>query len=151
VLFDLNCVGNAQCFDAELCTSDRCAGGSCANRPILYGDVNYDVIPNTDDALCVLDTFAGITSSVACRGATVEDADIAPCPGCLEVSPGIYDCGQVDSANTGDGFVNLDDALTVLDVFGCNCSNANISSCVVCGLGAACPGCLPPIATQRGK
>lgn len=114
------CIDDSQCDDSELCSLDRCATGACVNDPISYADVNGDGFVNVGDALCELDTFAGIPDSSACFNAALggqvsfEAKDIAPCP-----SAG-------DPNNMGDGFINVSEVLAALDVFAglaqaCNC------------------------------
>lgn len=66
-------------------------------------DVNFDGFTNVTDALCLLDTFAGLGTSPACEDpqglqVPLSARDIAPCPG-------------------GDGVVNVDDVLADLDAF----------------------------------
>lgn len=79
------------CFDANVCTCDRCISGTCSNTPRGYGDVNCTGGPvNLDDILC---TLAGFSDVGSCR-----NADIAP------------PC-------TGNGIINLDDILRVLAAF----------------------------------
>lgn len=107
------CLVNAHCSDGVLCTVDECApGGTCAYAASgRYGDINLDGFTSLPDVLCLLDTFAGLPGSDACRengsGPPVSEArkDLAPCP-----SPS-------DPGDLGDGFVSLDDVLVVLNLF----------------------------------
>lgn len=99
------CLDNAQCNDSVLCSFDECLANSCEHAMRRYGDVNGDGFVNSDDALCELDTFAGVMNPASCDGAAFIYLDIAPCP-----SAG-------DPDNMGDGFGNTDDTLAVLDAF----------------------------------
>lgn len=104
------CTMDADCDDQALCTLDVCDTSACDNGTLNYGDVNSDGFVGVDDALCTLDRFAGLSNSAACQTpaavqASAEAVDIAPCP-----TPG-------DSDNMGDGFLNSDDTLAVLDRF----------------------------------
>jgi len=126
------------CNDHDVCTVDECAVTYCVNKPFtVYGDVNNDGFASVSDALCILDDFGGNPNSSACIDpndglpVSYEEKDIAPCP-----SPG-------DSFNVGDGFVSVNDALAVLDVFGCSCGNADLWGCYACNLALACPQCGP--------
>jgi len=132
------CTTNAECDDLDICTVDLCEDSVCVVRPFtIYGDINRDGFASVNDALCVLDAFGGNPGSAACvdmtdgMPITPEEMDISPCP-----SAG-------DPFNTGNGFVSIDDTLTILDVFGCNCGNRSILGCFACNLAAVCPGCAP--------
>lgn len=99
------------CGDGELCTHDLCDTGACLHQPFRYGDVNNDGFANVVDGLCLLDEFAGVSDSPACidavdgEGVSRAEKDLFPCP------------SEVGGATMGDGFVNSDDVLRVLDVF----------------------------------
>lgn len=104
------CFGEPPCDDMELCTLDRCNGPVCTFDPILYGDVNRTGFANLDDILCLLDTFGGGPNSAACWeggvGAPVpfESKDFYPCP------------TAGDPNNMGDGFINVGDVLSLLNL-----------------------------------
>lgn len=99
------CEVDANCNDGILCTFDTCVTSECANSPFLYADVNADGFRNSDDTLCLLDTFGGVTNPAACLGSTLTRRDIAPCP------------RPLDANNMGEGVVNSEDVLAVLDAF----------------------------------
>jgi len=137
--FHINvCVNDAPCVDdGALCTLEECVAPYCG-KEILYGDINRSGIVNVDDAICVLDDFAGNPNSPACASpidggyVSRESKDIDPCT----------TVGDPD--NMGDGFVVVTDALAALDVFACNCSNPNFPACSGCGLDGPCPQCFGP-------
>jgi hypothetical protein len=92
-----DCLMDADCADAFVCSNDVCdtATGLCtyASIPALtLGDVDYSMVVDVADILCVLNVFSGILTCPA------ERADLDPCGG---------DGGTVDVA----------DILAVLDAF----------------------------------
>jgi hypothetical protein len=97
VALDVRCGTDADCVlaDADVCTCDECAAGSCVNTPSEYGDVDCQgpEDPDLDDILCVLDGFA----------------DFAACPN-----------GDIHPPCTGNNLVDIDDILAVLDAFAGN-------------------------------
>lgn len=111
------------CDDGQLCTHDLCESGACENRALRYADINNDGFVNAVDALCLLDSFAGLTNSPACvdtmdgLAVSLVEKDIAPCPSQPPTAPP----GGVevidDGLRMGDGFVNGDDVLAVIDRF----------------------------------
>lgn len=113
------CTSACECNDADVCTYDGCGVGSCVHDSYQFGDVNGDGFLNSEDALCVLDTFSGVPDSPSCFGASLEQIDLAPCP------------GVGDPTGTGDDFINGDDALAVINAFSgiypnaqCTCTGA---------------------------
>lgn len=109
-LHDIPGGNGAVCNDGVLCTFDLCFNDVCLSEPFTYGDVNGDEFVNGDDVLCLADHFSGLVDSVACGSlfmpaAALARRDLAPCP-----TPG-------DPAGMGDGFINSDDILAVLDRF----------------------------------
>lgn len=109
------CEAASDCNDNTLCTLDLCDGGSCSQQAISYGDINNDGVLDEKDTDCVLDTFAGVAHSPHCghgKGGLPPDAiDIAPCP------------ATNDPTSFGNGEINADDVLAVLDgreaIFAC--------------------------------
>lgn len=93
--------GSAACHDNDVCTCDECIGGSCAYRPIHYGDANCAGPvnqANLDDILCVLTGFANFAACVN---------------------------GDLHPPCTGNNSINLDDILALLAAFAgadeCSC------------------------------
>lgn len=105
------CTSNAQCDDQDICTLDLCEMGVCANVSRTRCDTNRDGFLNTDDILCLLDTFGGRPDSPACGGQPMALRDPAPCT----------------ATSVGDGFINALDILHCQNRFtgfpnpGCNC------------------------------
>ena len=104
------CTEDADCYDADLCTIDTCAGmpdGSCMHTPIAsrpYADVHP--VPDGDgaveimDTLCILDAAEGEGDCVTDVGGFMI-GDIFPCPLPEGAGP--------------DGAVEIMDTLAVLD------------------------------------
>lgn len=108
------CPSDSDCDDGILCTRDYCDTAACVSQSVTrYADVTGDQFVGADDALCLLDTFAGITNSGACEDDSLpgpqqvhfRKKDIAPCP------------ASGDPNTMGDGFVNLTDLLAIWDTF----------------------------------
>jgi len=88
-----NCTSDIECNDSVFCTYDHCADGTCANDPLLYGDVDHNGFITLADLFCVLDGFGGDFTTC-----TFADDDIQPCG--------------------GNSSIGLGDLFAVLDAFG---------------------------------
>ena len=111
VLNIVGCLVDADCDDADDCTVDTCEpenpeaeGDGCIHeyQQRLFGDVIPSFCPPTcpqpdlDDITCLLDDFGDGPSVDGCAGSAYS-TDLAPCG--------------------GDGLLDLDDILSVLDAF----------------------------------
>jgi len=92
---ECTCFADAECADAEFCTYDHCQDGTCANDPLIYGDVDHNTVVNIFDLFCILDGFAQDFS-----GCSFVDDDIEPCGGNTVIN--IFDLFAVLGAFEGE-------------------------------------------------
>ncbi len=105
------CKEDSRCDDGDDCTVDTCAQGNpeaegdgCVHeyRVVLFADIAPGFCPPTcpqpdvDDIMCLLDDFRDGPAVDGCES-SVYSTDLAPCG--------------------GDGLLDLDDILAVLDAF----------------------------------